>query len=85
MKSGNLDQGQEARDDQGGRHEILLRGRGEVGRSREDDGRRDDARQHGQGMLKAQQQGEEYGQLVVESKKGGSLSLPSHKGDVGRE
>lgn len=48
----------------------------------EDDGRRDDASQHGEGMLESEEQGEQDGHAVVKTEEWCCSSRSPHKGKV---
>lgn len=50
--------------------------------ARENDRRRDDTCQHGQGMLEAEKQSQEYGHLVMEAEEGRRSPLLLHEGQV---
>ena len=82
-----MDHGQKAGNDEGARDEVLRLFGGEVGTtcSGEDDGRGDDASQHGERVLETEDKGEEDGHPVVEAEEdGGPVDLP-HEGQVGPE
>lgn len=83
----DLDGRQKARDNQRGRHEILRHLRVEVDAASagHDDGRGDDAGQHGERMLEAQDQGQHHRHPLVQAKEGRRpVGLP-HEGEVGAE
>ena len=82
MESGDLDGGQDPGDDQGGGYEILGTVCSQSGASLtgDDDGRGDDAGQHGQCVLEAQEQSEEDGHAVVETEERSGLFRLLHKG-----
>lgn len=90
VDASNLDGAEYAAHDEGGRHEILLVSAREVGAggAREEDGRGDDAREHGQGVLESEEHGQDEGHLVVEAEEGAGrrlASLATEEGDVGPE
>lgn len=70
METGYLNHGKESRSYERSRDEILLHFSSQIGSSwaAQNDGRCNDARQHGQSMLKAQKKREQDGHLVIESK-----------------
>ena len=87
MEPRDLDGRQDPGHDQRRRHEVLgvVRAQGGAALAGDDDGRGDDARQHGEGMLEAEEEGEEDGHLVVEAEEGGGLFGSRHEWEVGRE
>lgn len=64
---------------------MHLGGQVGAGGAGQDDGRGDDAGKHSERMLQTEQEGEQDGQSVVESKKGCGLDALPHEGQVGRK
>lgn len=76
MESCDLDQRQQATDDQRSRDEVLLDIGFQVraGFAAEDDGRCDDARQHGERVLEPEDERKNHWHLIVEAEEGRSAS-----------
>lgn len=82
VEAGDLHQGQDARGDEGRGHEVLCGVVREVCDRGDDEGRRDDARQHRQRVLEPQQQPQQHGQLAVEPEEGLDLLLLLEERDL---
>lgn len=82
METSDLDHGQDTRDNQGRRNEVLFNFRRQVRRTGEQDRRRNDTRQHGERMLQAEQDGEQDGELFIEAEKGSGLGGSPSKGQA---
>ena len=87
MKPGDLHGGQNATHDQRRRDQILRIGRRQIRAplAGDDDGGRDDAGEHGEGVLEAEEQSEEQGHAVVEAEEGGGAQGFAREGQVGFE
>ena len=87
VEAGDLHGRQDAADDERGRDEVLGGVGGEVGAglAGDDDGRADDAGEHGEGVLEAEEEGEHEGHFVVQAKEGGCAPGFGHEGELGRE
>lgn len=85
MKARDLDRRQNATHDERRRHQIALLVAREIGSVGEDNRRRNDTCQHGERVLKAQEQGEKNGHFVVQAEEWCCAALLFHKGEVGLE
>lgn len=90
VNTSNLHRTEDTAHDERSRHEILLLANFEIRTSGtgEQDGRRDDTGQHGEGVLEAEEDSEDERHLVIETEEGpggrGAIATPE-EGDVGAE
>lgn len=85
MKPRNLDRRQDTTDDQRSRDQILGDLGVEVGAAGDDDGRSDDTSQHGECVLKSEEEREENGHAILETEEGSALLGFLHEWQVGPE
>jgi len=84
MEPGDLNHGEKARNNKGSGDEVLRLLSRQVGTTStgQDDGRRDDTSQHGQGMLESEQDSQHNGHAVVEAEERWWTIRLLHEGEV---
>ena len=87
VEARDLDRRQDPAHDQRRADEVLGCFGGEVGAALagDDDGRADDAGEHGERVLEAEEEGEDEGHFVVEAEEGRRAQGFAHEGELGRE